>query len=79
MARLLSVGVNIRVAISFDGSTLSLDDLIRDHLVRLYPTEVAEVVSEYEKAITREKQKREWNEVCQDDEQEGEADKRHRV
>jgi hypothetical protein len=67
------------VVISFDGSTLSLDDLIRDHLVRLYSTEAAEVVSEYKKAITREKRKREWNEVCQDDEEVGEIEKRRRV
>jgi hypothetical protein len=76
MARFLSAGAKIRVDLSYDGSRISLDGFIREHLVRRYPTEAAEVISEYEKAILREKRKREWNEIFQHEEETSQANKR---
>ena len=80
MALFLSAGADLRLSLSCPGLSHSLEEFfIREYLARRYPAEPAEVISEYEKAILRERRKRGWNEAHERGEEDGQIKEQRHV
>jgi hypothetical protein len=79
MTLFLSAGAELRAFLYYAGSQHSLDEFIREYIVRRYPAEAAEVLLEYEKAILREARKRRWNQADEYEEEDSQIKKQRRI